>query len=178
VWADYQYTGSLQARGQSDLLPASDGRVMIGWHTSVPWDRFAIAMDAMELVTDPDLQPPAIMGRSSDKYRATLSKHTPTRTRREWLGTAIEHGLPAGMLQSLDDVAVCEQLEARRFWNRIATPSGRYAPFPGTFYCVDGETKVGECVVAPRLGEHNQEVYEALGRTREELRQLRAEGAI
>ncbi|MGK2964007.1 MAG: CaiB/BaiF CoA transferase family protein [Tepidiformaceae bacterium] len=179
VYADYAYTGGLQARGQKDLLPASDGKVMIRWQTSVPWEEFAIAMDAMELLTDPELQPPSMMVATVEKYQATLAGHTAERTRREWMDRAIEHEIPAGMLQSLDDIANCEQHEARGFWDRLQLPGGKEVKFPGNYFLVNDESRTAEVRHVPKLGEHNADVYGGmLGRSAEELAQLRAKGAI
>jgi crotonobetainyl-CoA:carnitine CoA-transferase CaiB-like acyl-CoA transferase len=179
VWADYQYTGSLQARDPTRLLPTSDGTIMMIWQTSIPWEEFAIAMDALELVTDPDLQPPGGLTRNSARFHEVLAAHTRTRTRREWMQIAIEHQIPAGGMQSLDDVAGCEQLEARSFWDRTRTPWGAEVRFPGTFSVIEGESRGGTLRAVPRLGEHNDEVYRRrLGRTAAELERFRAEGAI
>ncbi|HET7738571.1 MAG TPA: CoA transferase, partial [Tepidiformaceae bacterium] len=179
VYADYAYTGGLQARGQKDLLPASDGKVMIRWQTSVPWEEFAIAMDAMELLTDAELQPPSMMVATVEKYQTALAGHTAERTRREWMDRAIAHEIPAGMLQSLDDIANCEQHEERGFWDRLQLSGGREVKFPGNYYLVNDEPRVAQVRVVPKLGEHNADVYGGLlGRTAAELAELQAKGAI
>lgn len=179
VYADYEYTGSLQARGQKDMLPTSDGKVMIRWQTSVPWEEFAIAMDAMELVVDPDLQPPAIMGQNAERFQEVMASHTITRPKREWMSRAMEHEVPVGMLQSLDDLANCEQHEARGFWDKVTTPWGSQVAFPGTYYVENGEPAEEAQRTVPQLGEHNEDVFcGLLGRSLEDLSRYRAGGAI
>ncbi|MCA9831816.1 MAG: CoA transferase [Dehalococcoidia bacterium] len=179
VYADYQYTGALQARGQRDLLPAADGQVMIRWQTSVPWEQFAIALDALELVTEPDLQPPGSMTVNAGKLFNVMAEHTASRPRREWMDIAIENEIPAGMVQSLDDIAACEQHAARGFWDTVATPWESEAVFPGVYYVVNGEARSAVHRRVPRLGEHNQEILGGLlGRSPGQLNALRAEGVI
>jgi len=179
VYADYQYVGALQARGQKDLLPAADGMVMLRWQTSVPWEQFAIAMDAFELVTDPELQPPAILTVSAERYFTTLAQHTAQRTRSELMRIALENEIPAGLLQSLDDVAACPQHAARGFWDSVRTPWGATARFPGRFYLRDGAAQETIERSVPRPGEHNEEVYcGLLGRSTADLTRYREEGAI
>jgi CoA:oxalate CoA-transferase len=179
VYADYEYTGALQARGQSDMLPAADGQVMIRWQTSVPWEEFAIAMDAMELVTDPELQPPAMMTVTAERYGEALSEHTPGFSRRQWMDRAIAHEIPAGMLQSLTDIADCEQHKASGFWDCVETPSGEMKQFPGRYYRINDEPRKASARIIPRLGEHNAAVYvDMLGRTPDALAAFRARGAI
>ncbi|MGD9932100.1 MAG: CaiB/BaiF CoA transferase family protein [Dehalococcoidia bacterium] len=179
VYADYEYTGALQARGQQDLLPASDGKVMIRWQTSVPWEQFAIALDALELVTEPALQPPGSMTVNAGKLFDAMAEHTASKTRREWMDIAISNEIPAGMVQSLDEIAECEQHAARGFWDSVSTPSKSEAGFPGVYYVVNGEHRSAVHRRVPRLGEHNEEILgDLLGRTPEQLETLRAEGVI
>ena len=179
VYADYQYTGVLQARGQQDLLPAKDGKVMIRWQTSVPWEEFAIALDAMELLTDPELQPPAIMSVNAHKLWDTVSAKTPERTRREWMDAAIAAEIPAGMLQSLDDIAACKMHESRQFWDSVQTPWGATAKFPGTFYVWEGGKQAQLERSVPSLGEHNEQVIcGLLGRSQDELAALKSAGVV
>jgi crotonobetainyl-CoA:carnitine CoA-transferase CaiB-like acyl-CoA transferase len=179
VYADYEYTGALQVRGQPDMLPAADGQVMIRWQTSVPWEEFAIAMDAMELLTDPELQPPAMMTVNAERYREALSEHTTELSRREWMDRAIAHEIPAGMLQSLADIGDCEQHEASGFWDTIETLSGETRKFPGRYFRINDQPRTATSRIVPRLGEHNAAVYgEMLGRTPEALVALRVRGAI
>ncbi len=179
VYADYQYTGALQARGQRDLLPAADGQVMVRWQTSVPWEEFAIAMDALELVTDPVLQPPSILNVNAGPYLDTLETHTPSRTRREWMDRAIAAEVPVGMMQSLEDIQECRQLETRQFWDTLETPAGERVQFPGKFYRENGEPAPHIERQVPALGEHNEAVFAGmLGHSATELEALRTAGVI
>lgn len=178
LYADYQYTGVLQARGQKDLYTAADGLLMARWGPSRTWDEFVLAVDAPELAVDRALQPPLGMTTNSRQLAETLSNHMQSRTRREWFARMLEYGMTAGMLQSIDEVLACPQLEARSFYDGLTTPSGCKTVFPGLPYVVDGDrTHVDR--TAPALGEHNDEVYGGLlGYAPARLAALRAVGAI
>lgn len=179
VYADYEYAGALQARGQRDLLPASDGQIMIRWQTSVPWEQFAIALDALELVTNPELQPPASMTVNAGPLFDVMAAHTPAKTRREWMDIAIANEIPAGMVQSLDDIATCEQHAARGFWDSVTTPWGKTVAFPGVYYLANAESRTVVNRHVPRPGEHNREILgRLLGHTDDQLDSLRAIGVI
>jgi crotonobetainyl-CoA:carnitine CoA-transferase CaiB-like acyl-CoA transferase len=178
IYADYEYTGALTARGQKDLYSTADGLIMARWGPSRTWDEFVLAVDAPELAADPALQPPLGMTTNSRLLAETLSEHMRSRTRREWFARLLEDGMTAGMLQSIDEVLACPHLEARSFYDGLATPSGRTTPFPGVPYVVDGErARIDR--TAPALGEHNDEVYGGLlGYAPARRAALRTAGAI
>ncbi len=157
LYADYQYAGALQARGQQDLYPTADGPFMARWLSSRPWEVFALAFDAPELAVDPALQPPLALGPNAERMAEVLGRHLRERPRKEWFARAIEHGITAGMLQSLDEVLACEHLAARGFWDTATTPGGGVIPYPGAFYTVNGERPRPDRHV-PARGEHNPEV--------------------
>lgn len=162
--ADYQYSGALQARGQRDLYPTADGLLMARWLSSRSWDEFALAFDALELTHDPELQPALAYGPNAAKLAGVLSDHLRTRSRREWFARAVEYGIPAGMLQSLDEVMDCPHLAARDFWDETYTASGRRVRYPGTFYTLGGDRGSRERVV-PDLGEHTGDLHHLPPRT-------------
>jgi crotonobetainyl-CoA:carnitine CoA-transferase CaiB-like acyl-CoA transferase len=178
LYADYQYTGALHARGQKDLYPTADGLMMARWGPSRTWDEFVVAVDAPELAVDPALQPPLGMIQNSQHLAEVLSERLQTRTRREWFARMLDHGMTAGMLQSIDEVLACPHLEARSFYDGLTAPSGRTTAFPGVPYAVDGQRRHFDRT-APALGEHNDEVYGGLlGYAPERIATLRAQGAI
>ena len=71
------------------------------------------------------------------------------------------------------------QLRSRGFWQDVAIPeAGRAVSFPGGFALFDGE-RPGVRRPAPRLGEHNEDVYVGeLKLDRRELEALRTAGVV
>ncbi len=165
LYADYQYAGGLQARGQKDLYTAADGLFMTRWLAARPWEEFALAYDALELVVNPELQAPLGPGPNAKLLAEYMNKHLAERPRREWFARAVEYGIMAGMLQSLDEVLACPQLAARDFWDRQALPNGHTIPYPGAYFTDNGErTKPARRV--PALGEHNAQMISLPARVR------------
>jgi CoA:oxalate CoA-transferase len=178
LYADYQYTGALQARGQKDLYPTADGLMLARWLPPRTWDEFLLALEAPELAVDPALQPPLGMTTNARLTAERLGVHMQSRPRREWFARMLEFGMTAGMLQSIDDVLDCPHLEARSFYGALSTPSGVRSAFPGLPYVVDGRRPPVDRT-APALGEHNEAVYSGLlGYPPARLAALRAMGAI
>jgi formyl-CoA transferase len=178
LYADYEYTGALQARGQKDVYPTADGPMMARPGPGRSIDEYLLALDAPELALDPAFQSPLALIANGERVAGLVSELLQTRTRREWFARMLEFGMTAGMLQSLDEVLACPHLEARSFYDSLATSSGRRTPFPGLPWVVDGQrTRFDRR--APEIGQHNDEVYGGLlGYAPARLAALRAGGAI
>jgi crotonobetainyl-CoA:carnitine CoA-transferase CaiB-like acyl-CoA transferase len=75
------------------------------------------------------------------------------------------------------DLGTSPQLLAREFFQRLDHPDAGTAIYPGAPFTIQGTA--WHQARAPRLGEHNVEVYcDYLGYTREDLAHLRAAGVI
>ncbi|MGH2411043.1 MAG: CoA transferase, partial [Chloroflexota bacterium] len=94
-----------------------------------------------------------------------------------WTDLLIDAGLPAGPINTVDQVFADPQVLARRMIERIAHPTageiGMVRP-PWTF----SETPAGIDRHPPLHGEHTDEVLLELGYVRAEIDRLRAMGAI
>ncbi len=178
LFADYQYTGGLQKRGQKDQYPTADGALMARYQSTVPWDEFLLAMDAPELALEPDLAPPLGPVLHADRLAEALSVHTRERPSAEWLDRMLAHEIPAGVLQSPAEVLAFPHLAARHFWDSLATPGGPVA-FPGDFYRIGPEPRSPRQRVVPALGAHNAAVYcGLLGHTPDDLARWQAQGVL
>src|SRR5262249_11882231 len=80
---------------------------------------------------------------------------------------------------NVEDIADDNQLKARGYFVDIDHDTlGRTLRLPGAFAKLS-VTPIGPASRAPRIGEHNQEVYcGLLGLGDERLKQLRAKGAV
>jgi formyl-CoA transferase len=85
---------------------------------------------------------------------------------------------------TVEDIYGDEQLLAREFWHQANDPdsgdpdSGVNLKHPGGFAIFNGE-RLQIRQLAPRLGQHNREVYENdLGLSSPEIAQLQTEGVI
>ena len=129
-YADYEYTGAIQPRGQRELLEASDGDLYLRWVGSPDWDEFAIAMDTLELATRPELGPPDGQALHFDEIMRLLGETVKTNTREHWRDVAMEHGFLTGPLQRPDEVFACPHLAARDFFDELRLASGRGLRLP------------------------------------------------
>lgn len=72
-----------------------------------------------------------------------------------------EHGIPSAVTSTPADLAGFDHLQERAFWEEVPLPSGDVVTMPGFPNLYDGTRPDQER--APRLGEHDGEVYDALG---------------
>ena len=102
-----------------------------------------------------------------------------TLTKREIYAEAIKRRILLAPVATTADIADDEQLKARNYFVRLEHDTlGRTLTLPGAFAKFSG-TPVGPARRAPRLGEHNGEVFgELLGIDGARMSRLRAIGAI
>jgi crotonobetainyl-CoA:carnitine CoA-transferase CaiB-like acyl-CoA transferase len=76
---------------------------------------------------------------------------------------------------TVEDISRNAQLEARNFWQEVVDPaSGRTLKYPGGFAVINGE-RLPIRRGAPKVGEHNKEVYaDELGWSESEIAELEA----
>jgi crotonobetainyl-CoA:carnitine CoA-transferase CaiB-like acyl-CoA transferase len=92
---------------------------------------------------------------------------------------AMDRRLVVGVVQSSKEVANCPHLEARGSFATYDHPEVGTLRYPGAGFLVDGENPVVGRRAAPRLGEHNHEVYcRELGLSPAELALLQAAGVV
>ena len=111
-----------------------------------------------------------------ERVKQLIADFTRTRTKRELLDAAVAHDLLIAPVSTIDEVVASEQLAARDWWRDVPSPIGG-APIrhPGPFARF-GATPLAYRRPAPRIGEHNREVYAEIGVDDAHLAALVAEG--
>ncbi len=114
----------------------------------------------------------------ADEMAVILEKFFKNHTKKELLDMAVKNRFQLGPCNNAEDILAHPQLEARNFWQDIDHPElGTKLKFPG------GAVKTTQGYVgpkrrAPRIGEHNAEVYGALGLSETELADLKKQRVI
>jgi crotonobetainyl-CoA:carnitine CoA-transferase CaiB-like acyl-CoA transferase len=114
-----------------------------------------------------------------DDLETTIERFLLTMTKHEIYTQGLKRRIFLAPVANVADVASDEQLKARDFWTPVPHDTiGRTLTFPGPFAKLSA-TPIGSTTRAPRVGEHNDEIYRALlGLTPERLGKLRAAGSI
>jgi crotonobetainyl-CoA:carnitine CoA-transferase CaiB-like acyl-CoA transferase len=123
------------------------------------WDEFDYATATQETV---------------DRLEQPTAKFFLSHTKVELLEGAVRNRVFFYPIFNTADVLQSSQLAAREFWEEVEHPElGTTITYPGAFAKIS-ETPIRISRRAPRIGEHNQEVYEQeLGITKEELLRLK-----
>ena len=113
-----------------------------------------------------------------DDLEAEIAPFLRSLTKTEFFSGVVKRkmlGYPVGdASDSLND----PQLRARDFWRSLAPAEGLPpVPFPGGFALFDGE-RPSIRRPAPKVGEHNAEIFSELGVGSDELARLRAAGTL
>ncbi|MGE3535818.1 MAG: CaiB/BaiF CoA transferase family protein [Candidatus Tectimicrobiota bacterium] len=97
----------------------------------------------------------------------------------DFMTAAMNRRLVVGVVQSPEAVMQCPHLEARGTFVSLEHPEVGQRKYPGPGFLANGVNPAADGRAAPRLGEHNVEVYEGeLGLSRAELAMLSAAGVI
>ncbi|MCL4181881.1 MAG: CoA transferase [Burkholderiaceae bacterium] len=127
------------------------------------WEKFDMASATQDVV---------------DRISAPIERFFRTRTRQEILEAAISRGISICPLFGMKDLLNDPHLAQRGFWSRHEHPAlDATIPYPSRFVR-SSENETGTALRAPRVGEHNVEVFSEIGLTRRQLIALEQAGVI
>lgn len=172
--------GQTPTRRESPLVRAQDGWVSPGLERGVradTWPRVCKLIGRPELADDPKFSTPEVRREHQQELLGILGEWAAARPKEEIYHTLQKLQSVAGYVATVADLFSSEQLQARAFFQSLHHPDTGDVLYPGAAFRIQGEA--WKHARAPRLGEHNLEVYiERLGYTREELMHLHGVGAI
>jgi formyl-CoA transferase len=179
----YSYTGRSPRRGSMDRnvvdgmhLPTRDGEVTLttagtGGKPMQVWSEF---------LGEPRLLDPRFATRQSradnwEELRDLVAPKLAQWTNLDLMRETMAHGLVIGLVQSPEQVVNSPHLAERGYFVELEHPEVGTLKYPGPGFFFDGENLMQTARAAPRLGEHNAEIYRGrLGLSSDELDKLRA----
>ena len=115
---------------------------------------------------------------TQSKLEAYLEKFFLNHTKLELYNGGLERGVSIFPAYSPKDLPKDPQLEARNFWVQVEHPElSATLTYPGTFFRTKEAPFKVRCR-APLIGEHNREVYEEIGISKEETAILKQANVI
>ena len=163
----------------SNTYPTSEGDyVVIGANADTVFGRFAGAVGHPEWAESEKYATHHARGENQQELDGMISAWTGQRTAEEVLEAMKEAGVPAGKLYTAEDMLSDEQYAARGSIVEVEDPD--IGPFPMQNVVPRLSETPGEVRwTGPKLGQHNEEVYEkVLGMDEEDLDALRERGII
>jgi crotonobetainyl-CoA:carnitine CoA-transferase CaiB-like acyl-CoA transferase len=147
---------------QRGPYPTQDGHLCVVVYTDDHWRKFSAMIGVPDLVAN-DPRFASLQERTvrSEEMGAFLAQKLPSRSTAEWLRLFDEADIPASPVNSLDDLFTDPHLQAVGFWQEREHPSEgmlRVTRPVGQWSRTQPEVRR----LAPRLGEHTQEVIAEL----------------
>ena len=162
-----------------DNYPTSDGFfVCIVAGSDANFSRLCAAMGRPDLAHDPRFATLAERARRGDEINGIVAEWTSERTAEEITARCVDHDVPIGTAYSAADIFADPHMRARgdlvSVDDPVIGPVRQQAPFPRL---TKNPTPVP--TGAPRLGEHNHEVWcDLVGLSDDELADLTARGVV
>jgi crotonobetainyl-CoA:carnitine CoA-transferase CaiB-like acyl-CoA transferase len=182
----YSHTGAdvkcapdtLPKLATSQAMEASDGWIMPSdAGIDVWWETFAEFVDRPEL-----LQPPFAERDMRHQHENAIDDVVGPafrgRTKADLFHGGQERGLTISSIQTPEEVANCEHLAARGYFVSQEHPVAGTVRMPGMVPMTGGVIDRAPTRPAPTLGQHNAEVFGALGVSELMLKSLREAGVI
>ena len=138
--------------------PTKDGYICIVVYTDQHWRAFTELIGDPDLIDrDPNFADQTVRTKNAELCGEYLARHMPTRTTEEWLEFCRSIDIPAAAVTDLDQIFDHPHLKAVDMFSTMEHPTEgtvRVARFPVTF----SDTPASIRRLAPRLGEHTEEV--------------------
>jgi crotonobetainyl-CoA:carnitine CoA-transferase CaiB-like acyl-CoA transferase len=158
---------------------AKDGWIFISGSTNPIWRRLARAIGREDMANDPKFnQNDMVRFDHADQIDQVIKEWVAPKTVDEVIQTLQKARVPCGVVNTIDKLENDPQVVAREMIVNVDYPGLGRLPLPGfpiKFSLTPGSVRSR----APRLGEHNEEIYGGLlGLTRQELDRLKEENVI
>lgn len=182
----YSFQGQIRKRSgnrhpathPSSNYPCKDGYVMINPATDLQWKAFVEWMGNPAWTLDPKMDDRQYRVEHADEIDEKVIQWLSQKTKKEIYYGGQERHLPFTPLFDIKEVVESAQFNAREFFVETEHPEAGKVKMPGS-PCKLSETPSKIYRPAPRLGEHNEEIYcGSLGYLREDLIKLRGAGII
>ncbi len=176
----YSYLGVVHnaiSKERLGLFPCKDGYVGLNLFGRLNLEMMCAFFGMPELGEDPRLQTPELIVEVLEEARARISPLVAEREKMELFLSGVEWRIPFGLVPTTGEVLDSPQHKARGFFEEVNHPVAGKVTMPGAPFKMT-ETPWQMRSPAPLLGEHNGEVYRALGYSKEELTRLGERGII
>jgi formyl-CoA transferase/succinyl-CoA--D-citramalate CoA-transferase len=178
----YSFTGRNPRRGSGDRnvmdgmhLPTRDGEVTLttagtGGRPMEVWSEF---LDEPRLL-DPKFATRLSRQENWEALRDLVAPKLAQWNNLDLMRETMARGLVIGLVQSPQQVLASPHLAQRGFFVELEHDEAGALKYPGPGFFIDGANPMLAARAAPRLGEHNAEVYgDRLGLSDQELGELR-----
>ncbi|MDQ0124149.1 formyl-CoA transferase [Pseudomonas lini] len=143
------------------VFQTKDGPLNLAPITSAMWGRLCVLLDLPELPDDPRFATNETRVERRDELREILETRLKTRSKREWTSLFVDAGLPAGPINTLDEVFDDPQVLHSQLTETLTHPTlGALRQVVTPVFCATDSVASRP---PPLLGEHTVEVLRETG---------------
>jgi formyl-CoA transferase len=162
-----------------NVYPASDGEVLIFCLSEAHWRSVAKLMGREELFADPRYKDHGSRMRIADEVDGIVAGWTRGLGRDSIVDMLIAEGVPCAPVRTIEDVISDQDLTSRRMLIESEFPTRGAVKILGSPLKMSDVAEDSKMLKRPpALGEHNAEVYGAIGIDAAELQRLKADGVV
>ena len=147
----------------SNVYPASDGEYMIGGNGDTVFARLCAAMNRPELASDPRYATHIARGEHQGELDALIAAWTATMTIAELEALMILHSVPAGRVYTGREMLADPHFAARAALAQVPHPELGAVTMQAPMPKLSANPSTIRRAAPQRVGQHNAEVYGALG---------------
>ncbi|MGO9453712.1 MAG: CaiB/BaiF CoA transferase family protein [Candidatus Binataceae bacterium] len=164
----------------TNVYPARDGEILIFCLTEAHWRTIAKLIGREDLITDPRCASHGTRLRIADELDGIVADWTRNHARDEMIQILIAEGVPCAPVRQLEEVVSDPETAMRGTLIESEFPNRGPIRVAGSPIKLSDapQPKPESLRRPPALGEHTEEVLASVGIDPEELKRLRAEGAV
>jgi formyl-CoA transferase len=159
------------------VFKTKDGHINIASTGQVMWERLCKAIDAPEMMSNPDFGSNALRSKNRDAVNAAIEKKTVNKSSAEWIDIFNKIGVPSGPIYSIDQTFGDEQVKHLGIAQSAKRPDGREQTFVGQPFSLS-RTPSKIVATPPEIGQHTDEVLKEFGFADNEIAALHEAKAV
>ena len=159
------------------VFKTKDGHINIASTGQVMWERLCKAIDAPEMMSNPDFGSNALRSKNRDAVNAAIEKKTVNKSSAEWIDIFNKIGVPSGPIYSIDQTFGDEQVKHLGIAQSAKRPDGKEQTFVGQPFSLS-RTPSKIVATPPEIGQHTDEVLKEFGFADNEIAALHEAKAV
>jgi crotonobetainyl-CoA:carnitine CoA-transferase CaiB-like acyl-CoA transferase len=159
------------------VFKTADGYINIATAGQKIWERFCNALEAPELIAQPEYANGANRSKNRDALNEEIDRYTVKRTSADWVERFNEAGVPCGPIYTIDQVFADPQVEHVAIAQPVKTKDKKKLTLVGQPVSLS-RTPSKLVAAPPGLGQHTDAVLKEFGFSTKQIMALRQADAI